>query len=454
MNSPDVILVEFNELSPSLLQRFMRTASLPNFKRFYESSTVYTTDAQEEYQFLEPWIQWLSIHSGVPFREHNVFHLGDGRQFKNKCLAELLSDKGIRVGIFGSMNQNYRELNGYVLADPWDKEQFYHPSWLRPFYSVISNHVQDSSKNGPVSKTDAVRLAAFMLQHGLRAETVSAILKQLLAERKDSALTWRRAVLLDRLQYDLFRHLNSKFNVQFATFFSNSTAHFQHAYWRSMEPDKFEIPPPEDEHQSLKDAILYGYRAMDRLVGQMVKDYPSTLLILCTGLSQEAWPDTKDISYRPKDFKALLDYAGVPASAVPKPVMAAQFQVDCENVETALVAEQRLKELSVDGEGVMSVNRNGTSLFVGPRLNRYDSAVLDRPLAKSSSNGMCRFGDLFYKLPISKTGRHHPDGVLWIRNGHHRVVQEKVPTTAIAPTILSRFNVRPPDYMLTAPIAV
>src|SRR5438270_8056512 len=43
-----LLLIEFNELSPSLLDEFMRSGLLPNFSRFYSDSVVFTTDAAEE----------------------------------------------------------------------------------------------------------------------------------------------------------------------------------------------------------------------------------------------------------------------------------------------------------------------------------------------------------------------------------------------------------------------
>src|SRR5262245_42671116 len=122
MTNRRLFLIEFNELCPDLLERFMAEGRLPNFRRFYEQSLIYTTDAAEGEPNLEPWIQWPTVHSGLSFADHGVFHLGDGHKLGVKCLAEVLSDAGIPVGVFGSMNLNYRQLNGYVMPDPWDKE--------------------------------------------------------------------------------------------------------------------------------------------------------------------------------------------------------------------------------------------------------------------------------------------------------------------------------------------
>jgi len=72
-----LILLELNELAPDLMTQFIEAGDLPNFRRLRQESTLYTTDAGEDPPNLEPWIQWITVHTGVPFSEHRVFHLGD-----------------------------------------------------------------------------------------------------------------------------------------------------------------------------------------------------------------------------------------------------------------------------------------------------------------------------------------------------------------------------------------
>lgn len=449
-----LILIEFNELSPKLLRRFMDAGDLPNFSAFFASSTVFTTDAQEEQDHLEPWIQWPSVHSGMPFREHRLLHLGDARKDRRKFVAELLSDAGIRVGVFGSMNQNYRELNGYVLADPWDKAGFSQPAWLKPYYDTISKGVQESSREDALTKGELMKLAVFLARHGLTPQTVRDAVAQLLNERRDRGTKWRRASLLDSLQYDLSRYLNRLFRVQFATFFSNSTAHYQHFYWRDMEPGIFTVASSGDnQHPSLKSAILYGYRSMDRLMGRFVRDYPDALLVFCTALSQQPWTDTGKCLYRPRRFDAFFDFAQVPKDRLElKPVMSQQFHVDFRDAETAAAAERALADLAVDGQQLMWIERNGRSLFGGCSIHE-PQAVLSRSIVRRSDGCSIPFGDLFYQIHTMRSGRHHPEGSLWIRNRVHRIVDAKVPLTDIAPTILAHFGVTQPDYMKGKPLA-
>jgi hypothetical protein len=441
-----LFLLEFNELCPSLLDRFIGRGELPNFRRLHDGSTVYTTDAGEEPPNLEPWIQWPTLHFGVPYAEHHCFHLGDGHKYPGKGIAEVLSDAGVRVGVCGSMNVNYGELNGYMIPDAWDKDGRAHPGWLQPFYRTVANQVQESSREEAGSRGDLLRFGLFMLAHGLRPSTMAAIAAQLAAERRDPGLKWRRAVLLDAIQYDLFRHLNRRFRTRFATFFCNSTAHFQHYFWRNMEPEKFEVPPPETDHPSLRGAILHGYQAMDRLIGRFLRDYPDTTLVLCTALSQKPWVETTKCTYRPIRFEDVLDFAGVPLppSAV-KPVMAEEFTIECPDEGTAIAAERALRGLTLDGRPLMKAERTGSSVFAGCALTSPTGT--DRPVVRADDGATRPFGDLFYMIHSMRSGRHHPDGVFWVHDGNHRVVAEKMPLTAVAPMILGHFGVSMPEEM-------
>src|ERR1051326_2738241 len=78
MKKEAVILLEFNELTPSLMHRFMAEGKLPNFFRLYNEAHTFITDAGEEPPYLEPWIQWVTGHGGVPYREPQIFNLGGG----------------------------------------------------------------------------------------------------------------------------------------------------------------------------------------------------------------------------------------------------------------------------------------------------------------------------------------------------------------------------------------
>lgn len=439
-----VIMLEFNELCPHFLEEFRKQGKLPNFQRLYERSLICTTDAAEAPPHLEPWVQWMTVHSGLTFEEHGAYHLGDGRQVKQKCLAELLSEAGVRVGVFGSMNTNYTKLNGYYIPDPWESHASPAPAWLAPFFNTVAKQVQDSSTGGGLSGRDFVDFGWFMLRHGLSKQTMKAGLAQLREERRDPGVKWRRASLLEQIQYDLFRYLDRKFRPQFATFFCNSTAHYQHYYWRNMHPEIFELPPDESDHPSLKTAILYGYEQMDTIVGRFLDDFPDCTLILCTALSQQPWTDTTKCTFRPRDFKSFLRFSGLDETLKVEPVMAEEFRIATESKDAAATAAEKLAGIRLDDHVVMKTEVEGNSIFTGCALT--DARAMQATVSNAAGDYL-PFGELFHMVHSVRSGRHHPHGVFWIGNGTHSVADQKVPLTAIAPTILKSFEVDIPAYM-------
>jgi len=441
-----VILLEFNELSPRLLDRFIGEGHLPAFRAFRDASVVFTTDAGEDPPRLEPWIQWPTVHSGLPYAEHEVFALGDGRRrLKQPLLGDVLSAAGIPVGIFSSMNLSYSHHpgdGGYIVPDPWDIEGQAYPGSLQPFYETVSAMVQESSRDGVPGPAQLAKFGLFLLRNGMRPATVKAAIKQLVHEKRTSGGKWRRASVLDALSYDVFRHLNKRYDVRFATFFSNSTAHYQHYFWRDMEPELF-AKQGDGEHA---DAILHGYQSMDALLGRIMAD--NSLLVLATALSQEAWIDAEKRTFRPRDFAALSTFAGV-VGGVAKPMMAEQFQVELPDEAAAIDAEGKLNQLELDGQQLLKLDRHERTLQVGCRSSVGQKGAR---VTNARTGTAAAFDDLFYAIHTTRSGRHHRDGVLWFRTGEHRVVDGRVELTDIAPTILEHFGVAQPAYMKGRPL--
>jgi hypothetical protein len=132
--------------------------------------------------------------------------------------------------------------------------------------------------------------------------------------------------------------------------------------------------------------------------------------------------------------------------------MAEQFHVECPDDDSAIMTEQGFRDLAVDDEPLMAVKREGKNIFAGCRVT--DAEVVDRPVTRRSDGNRRRFGDLFYMIHTMRSGRHHPDGVLWIKSDRHSIIPERVPLTDIAPTILNHFGVDCPEHMCGKPLMV
>ncbi|MGU3537467.1 hypothetical protein [Methylobacterium sp. A54F] len=445
--SRSTILLEFNELTPMLMDRFIAQGHLPAFKKLRDQSLVCISDADEKAPELEPWIQWVTVHTGLPYSDHRVFDLGDGVELKAKRTWDYVADAGMTSWVCGSMNaaiNTDRSENLYILPDPWSQGLKPNPeAKFSAFYHLVRSYVQEYTRDKPpLTRNDFLRFGQFMLTHGLSPATVQATVRQLLGERVGATSRWRRAAILDRLQWDVFRHFYRALRPAYSTFFLNSTAHYQHYYWRNMDPESFSLKDAEARQAEYSDAILFGYKKMDGIVAECLElAGPDTTIVLATALSQQPLAKYDGVGgkqiFKINDVDQLMKFAGIQGRYEYAPVMAEQFHMFFETEGEAEAALARLEALRTsDGQDVMAVRRDGAKIFGGCQVNTPPGE--DTVVRSAHSNATPRFNALFYPVDGLKSGMHHPDGILWIRTpeGSHRTIERKIPIQEIGATLL------------------
>ncbi len=451
-----LVQLEFNELCPSLMDQFISQGHLPNFAALKNQSHVFVTDAQEEQENLEPWIQWITVHTGLTYAQHGVFDLGDGHKLEVPRVWDLIGRLGKKVWICGSMNASFqRPIDGYILPDPWSTGiQPYPKGVFEEFFHFVCANVQEHTREkSVVSKADQLRFIKFMVTNGMGLESVTKIVKQLLEERGGSN-RWKRAAILDRLQWDVFSWHWKLTQPAFSTFFANSTAHLQHMYWRNMEPSKFRVQPTEAEQAEYGNAVLFGYQKMDALVGKLLNLIDDeTTVTFASALSQQPCLKYEDsggkLFYRPETPSELFRYAGITAQAEYAPVMSEQFHLYFKTEREAQDAAVKLEQLRLGDRKVMFVKSHGNEVFAGCTIfTKVDTSAM----VTNGEGASRRFFQLFYDCHSVKSGMHHPDGIFWVSTPQrtHSIHKDKLPLTAVAPTILALANCPIPESM-TAP---
>jgi hypothetical protein len=453
-----VLLLEFNELSPTLMATFMAQGHLPNFKRLHDESRVWVTDAQEAQENLEPWIQWVTVHTGLPFDDHGVFLLGDGPKCDKLRLWDILSAQGRTNWICGSMNTAYRAgFKGRLLPDPWTVGAKASPAGeFDPFLRFVTVNVQEhTNQSVPLSRADYVAFLRWMVSHGLSPATIGYIVRQLATEKLAGKFHWRRAIVLDRLLWDVFQHYFRRDRPDFATFFLNSTAHFQHLHWRNMDPEPFSVKPSSAEQAEYQNAVLYGYQQMDQVVGKALALAGNThTIVFSSALGQQPYLKAEEhggkVFYRPKSFRRFTEWVGLDMPHDIQPVMSEEFHLVFESEADAVRAEAQLGTVTIDGRPGLRVRRTGSDIMTGCGIFEK---VDGQPQLAAAGRPTQPFLELFYLAEGVKSGMHHPDGILWIRHADRRHADGgRIPLTAVAPTILALQGVRPPEAMPAQPL--
>ena len=103
------ILLGLNELNFDYISFYINQGLLSNFKKIFKIQKPIKTFSENDYKLIEPWVQWVTIHSGKSYREHNVFRLGD--IVNNPQLFQIFEEleaEGLSVGAVSPFNAENR----------------------------------------------------------------------------------------------------------------------------------------------------------------------------------------------------------------------------------------------------------------------------------------------------------------------------------------------------------
>ena len=213
---PDfLILVELNEINFDIIKNYIDDGlSLPNFSKIMDGHFI-TTESEQIYENLEPWIQWPSIHTGLTFGQHKVFRLGDFVNSNDSQIFEKVENAGFKVGAVSPMNSsNKLKTPAYFIPDPWTQTPS-DPSFLnRCISSAISQAVNDNSQ----SKLSFSTISQLMLTFIMLVQPTKW-LSMIKSALKSKGKPWQKALFLDNLLHQMHNTLMKRTKPDFSTKF-------------------------------------------------------------------------------------------------------------------------------------------------------------------------------------------------------------------------------------------
>ena len=411
-------MMELNELCPPILDRMMARGQLPNFKSLHGCSDVHVTWTDDN--DLEPWVQWVTLHTGKTQHVHGATQLDEGHRIDLPRVWDMLAERGLTSLIFGSMNAKTASDKVFLVPDPWSSRVRPSDPRFNPFHDFIAHNVTEhTNTSAHASKKQTSDFIRFMLGHGLSLDTAMQAVRQIAGEKTSSHdQRWRRALVLDLMMWDVFETEYRRRKPAFATFFANSTAFLQHRYWRHMEPDTFEVKPCAADMAAYGGAIEESYRHMDRLLGRAMKLVgPGGRIVFATALSQEAnlryEHQGGKFVYRPRDFDALCAFMGGPVGATFEPVMTHQAWASFASKEDSDTFIEGLKGLTSNGDPICWWWREDDNrVFFWCKL----TARVDAGMQLTNAKGERRdFHDLFDGVGQVNNSQHNRHGCFWVQ---------------------------------------
>jgi hypothetical protein len=374
---PRLLVVQLNEVNFDVVARYLESHSLPAFRRLISTYKRAETFAEQDYQHLEPWIQWVSAHTGKSYAEHGIFRLGDMANSDLPQIFERLEAAGLRVGALSPMNaRNSLRQPAYFVPDPWTQTASDGSSFSERVTEMLRQTVNENA-SGRISAASVRTLVEATLRT-LHPGRTLRLLRMIVASR---GRPWMKAMVLDQVVHMLNLYLMAKTRPDVAFVFLNAGAHIQHHYFLNSACSGVAHRNPDWYAPADRDPVLEMLEAYDPMLADcMALAERGTRLILATGLTQVPYDRVK-FYYRLRDHASFLARSGI-AFATVHPRMTRDFEIAFDSPAQATLARARLEAMRMkrDGKALFGdIEDRGRALFLSliyPEEIRPDDEVV------------------------------------------------------------------------------
>lgn len=387
-----MFLLEINEFNPELMTLAAERLGARHLQRLLALKHTRTdTDEKQERFGLDPWVQWVSIHTGRPAGEHGVAHLGDVPSLTHPQLWETLASKGWRCGVWGAMNasRGAGEHCTFFFPDPWTFSESAYPPELNDllaFPRYYSKNYGDLSAGRSLSS--ALRLLKFCLRPRIAFALLPRVPKLLASVLRHGVSEHMLFALFDVVNAILFAHYYRRERPDFSLLFMNSLAHLQHHKWTVED--------------GLSEEMQVAFGLFDYALGILFEVIASRDWVVVNAFSQYCSVSENEFLYRQRNPEGFLRAVGIVFDRVEQ-AMTNDGHVFFSSVEAASQAAAVLREAHIGGSPAFHVDlQDGANKL-------FYQFVIWRPL--ESDARLCIndrepiFFELFEKI-TQRTGSH------------------------------------------------
>jgi hypothetical protein len=420
----NILLIEINEITWDLIDPLIAAGKLPTFARLKREGAWGAPISVDLPPQLDPWITWTTLYTGRTQEDHNVFFLQQPPEsIKAPRIWEICAEQGLPVGVYGSLcSWPPRKVKGFYVPDTFAPDASTWPASLEPIQQLNLTYTRSvrlpSDRDTLAFK---LKMGLRLMNLGLGAKAITAILRQFAAEAIDRNTRWRRVALQPLVNFQFFRKLYREYQPRFASFHTNHVAHFQHTYWKAMQPDRFlPLPTSEKEKRIFGDAIEYGYETADRLLADVLGLITEeTVLVVASSMGQKPYISNLEGGKQIQQLRShsrLLEILGVKGSARAVATMSDEFTIYADSTQARDSIHESLRRAWVASperplfmlqtvENAVRVNLH----FYGVNDVKGNSKVCF-PLAPGSPD--FKYEDLIYNTGHLKSGCHDPRGMV------------------------------------------
>jgi hypothetical protein len=447
--SKNLLLIELNECDFDFFFYGSKKYNYPLIKKFFSTKKkidTFTRDKKEGLN-LDPWVQWVSVHTGKLSQKHKVYRLGQKLDNSIDQIWDKLSKKNKTSSIWGVFNSTLRKNKNINLffPDPWNFGEEAFPKNLNAYLKLPRYYAQNYPQ---VKKFKIFKLTIIFLINYIFSRNVIYLLKKIFSLSKVFFLynfkSFNLYFFLDLISLTILKSNLKKKKSDFVIIGINSFAHYQHNYWDEKNYEK----------------VYFWYlNEILKIIYQISKSYKSSIVF--NGFSQKKIRN--EFHIRPKQPKKFFNKLGLSHLSI-EPNMTTGAIVKFNTFEEKIIAINKLKKLKIYNYNIFEVQdfENKKKIFYKLSLislkKNYDKKCLKKNYYKNffkkpsnpTKNNILKEEDKLIidnifreSIFMKSTSRHSHKGKLFYNNfnlSKKNINKNKIHNVDIYKNILNHFN--------------
>ena len=436
----NLAIFEINECDFTYFLKGAKKYQFPLIKNYFKKKnklTTFTVDKVEGLN-LDPWVQWVTVHTGTRSSHHKIYRLGQKLNSNIKQIWDIIAVKGFSVTLWGLFNSNLRNKKNIDLffPDPWSFTQKAYPNEFNNYLNLPKYY----ATNYPNIKLGKLLYFAYkFFKKVFLSKSIFYILKNFFDFMKIFYLAGFKSFnlyfFLDLISLEILCKEIKKKKSDFFLVSLNSFAHYQHNFW---DNDKYEI-------------IYFWYlNEMIKKINYLESNYNS--VICCNGFEQKKIK--KRYFLRPKNPKKFLKILGLKFKRI-EPNMTTGAQVFFNNSVDKTKCFNFLKSINLHHIPLFEVEESKKYIFFKFNIylykknfdinnlnfsNRYKyfNSINKRSLKNYNKNNIKFLKKIFDNVILMKsTSEHTSKGTLYFKNVKFK--KKKIENTKIFKEIFTHF---------------
>lgn len=392
-------IIELNEFNLNILKIYAKKFNLHSLNKIlqFNITRTFTRDRyigdNNQSGYLDPWTQWVSIHTQTLAKKHKIKNLGDTTNLNFKQIWEKSKKTYFIWGVMNSSRKKRKNVKIFF-PDPWSFTEKAYPSTLNNLFNSIKIFTKTRGELTLYLKIFHISIICKNLIKlgGLKNILISLyILFMGILKFNFKPLSFIVAweILSFNILIKLIKKLNykKKFNI---IFFINCLAHVQHHYW---------------SHKKKSKEIKFILSQLDKYLFKILLQLDLNLIII-NGMSQKNSEKNNLCLYEQYDHAKLLNEIGIKTIKIEK-FMTNDATIFFKNNKELINAQKILTNIKFKNRKIFHVEKNShNSLFYKTNFIKFVKKKDKIIINKKKKLIFLKY----FKFITVRKGIHHHEG--------------------------------------------